>query len=105
MKAAELDQKSPKIVSNVVLYLLANGDQAQAQAIMNQQNLTPEVRSAIRADAARVASAARVQARGALAQQSQQSQLASGAASGDSRTVASAQGIEPAPRLLQRFSQ
>jgi Flp pilus assembly protein TadD len=102
MKAAELDQKNPKIISNVVLYLLANGDQAQALAIMNQQDLAADVRSAIRADAARVAAAGRVQSRGAPTQQPTQ---VSGAAGGDARTVASAQGLEPAPRLLQRFSQ
>lgn len=102
MKAAELDQKSPKIISNVVLYLLANGDEAQAQAIMNQQKFTPDVRSAIRADAARVAAAGRVLSQGA---QTQQTQQATGASSGDSRTVASVQGVEPAPRLLQRFAQ
>jgi Flp pilus assembly protein TadD len=99
MKAAELDQKSPKIVSNVVLYLLANGDLAQAQAVMNQQNLAPDVRAAIRADAARVVAAGRAQPHGAAAQQP------SAAAGADSRTVASVQGIEPAPRLLQRFAQ
>ncbi|MGF6569492.1 Flp pilus assembly protein TadD [Paraburkholderia sp. GAS333] len=99
MKAAELDQKSPKIISNVVLYLLANGDQAQALAIMNQQNLPPDVRSAIRADAAKVVAAGRAQAQGA------QTQQPAGAAGGDARTVASAQGLEPAPRLLQRFAQ
>jgi Flp pilus assembly protein TadD len=114
MKAAELDQKSPKIVSNVVLYLLANGDQAQAQAVMNQQNFAADVRSALHTDAAKVAAAARVQSRGAAVQPAPQvsggpgvarDTGAPGVAGGDSRTVASAQGIEPAPRLLQRFSQ
>ncbi|MDR8398111.1 pilus assembly protein [Paraburkholderia sp. USG1] len=101
MKAAELDQSNPKIVSNLALYLFASGDQAQALAVMNQQKLAPEVRAAIRSDAAKVVAAGRAQARGAPAQQQ------SGAASTGTgtRTVASAQGIEPAPRLLQRFSQ
>lgn len=99
MKAAELDQTNPKIVSNIALYLLANGDQAQALAVMNQQKLAPDVRAAIRSDAARVAAAGRAQTQSAPAQQ----QL--GAAGTGTRTVASAQGIEPAPRLLQRFSQ
>ena len=99
MKAAELDQTNPKIVSNVALYLLANGDQGEALAVMNQQKLAPDVRAAIRSDAAKVAAAQRGQARGAS------QQPPSGAAATDARTVASAQGIEPAPRLLQRFSQ
>ena len=67
MKAAELDPTNPKIVSNVALYLLANGDQAQALAVMNQQQLAPDVRAAIRSDAAKVAAAGRAQ-RGAPAQ-------------------------------------
>lgn len=99
MKAAELDQKSPKIISNVVLYLLANGEQTRALAIMNQQSFTQDVRSAIRDDAAKVAAAGRARTRGVPAQ------APSGAAGEDSRTVASAQGIEPAPRLLQRFAR
>ncbi|ASW00478.1 pilus assembly protein [Paraburkholderia aromaticivorans] len=97
MKAAELDQTNPKIVSNLALYLLASGDQAQALAVMNQQKLAPDVRAAIRSDAAKVAAAGRAQARGAPAQPP--------LGAGGARTVASAQGIEPAPRLLQRFSQ
>jgi Flp pilus assembly protein TadD len=101
MKAAELDQNNPKIVSNMVLYLLANGDQAQALAVMNQQKFTPDVRAAIRSDAAKVAAAGRAQTHGSQAQ-SQQQFGQSGAGTG---TVASAQGIEPAPRLLQRFAQ
>lgn len=99
MKAAELDQSNPKIVSNVALFLIANGDQAEALAVMNQQKLAPDVRAAIRSDAGKVAAAQRAQARGALPQQQ------SGAVATDARTVASAQGIEPAPRLLQRFAQ
>ncbi|NPT62425.1 pilus assembly protein [Paraburkholderia sp. 5N] len=101
MKAAELDQNNPKIVSNMVLYLLANGDQAQAQAVMNQQKFTPDVRAAIRNDAANVVAAGRAQARGSQAQTQQQF----GQAGAGTGTVASAQGIEPAPRLLQRFAQ
>jgi hypothetical protein len=101
MKAAELDQNNPKIVSNMVLYLLANGDQAQALAVMNQQKFTPDVRAAIRSDGAKVAAAGRAQTRGSQAQPQQQF----GQAVAGTGTVASAQGIEPAPRLLQRFAQ
>jgi Flp pilus assembly protein TadD len=101
MKAAELDQTNPKIVSNVALYLLAHGDRAQALAVMNQQKLAPEVRAAIRSDAVKVVEASRAPARGTPAQeQSGAAGMGVGA-----RTVASAQGLEPAPRLLQRFSQ
>lgn len=99
MKAGELDQNNPKIVSNVVLYLLANGDQAQALAVMNQQKLAPEVRAAIRSDAAKIAAAGRAQARAQPASAPQQLGQASAG------TVASVQGIEPAPRVLQRFAQ
>ena len=96
MQAAQLDQNNPKIVSNLVLFLLANGEQAQALAVMNQQKLTPEVRAAIRGDAAKVAVAERAQSQSsAPAQQS----------GGPAGAIASAQGIEPAPRLLQRFAQ
>ena len=101
MKAAELGQNNQEIVSNMVLYLLANGDQAQALAVMNQQKFTPDVRAAIRSDAAKVAVAGRAQARGSLAQPQQQF----GQAGASTGTVASAQGIEPAPRVLQRFAQ
>lgn len=104
MKAAELDQNNQKIVSNVVLYLLANGDQAQALAVMNQQKLTPEVRGAIRSDAGKVAAASRAQTRGAQTPGSASAQQL-GQVGANAGTVASAQGIEPAPRLLQRFAQ
>ena len=103
MKAAELDQNNPKVVSNMVLYLLANGDQAQALAVMNQQKFTPDVRAAIRNDAAKVAAAGRALSRGSQTQPQQQvGQTGSVVSTG---TVASAQGIEPAPRVLQRFAQ
>lgn len=101
MKAAELDQNNPKIVSNVALYLLANGDRTQALAVMNQQKLAPDVRAAIRSDAAKVAAAGHAQARSKHAQPQQQV----GQATAGVGTVASAQGVEPAPRLLQRFAQ
>ncbi len=96
MQAAQLDQNNPKIVSNLVLFLLANGEQAQALAVMNQQKLAPEVRAAIRGDAAKVAVAERAQSQSSAP--GQQSSAPAGA-------IASAQGIEPAPRLLQRFAQ
>ncbi|NML32271.1 pilus assembly protein [Paraburkholderia antibiotica] len=119
MKAAELDQKSPKIVANVVLYLLANGGDVQALAVMNQQQFAPDVRAAISSDAAKIAAAERARARaaqGTVQGSIQGAPQGQGAAQGqakeqgqtqpaaDARTVAS-MGIEPAPRLLQRFAQ
>lgn len=94
MKAAELDQNNPKIISNIALLLLAQGESSQAQSLMNQQKLTPDVREAIRNDAAKVASAQRAR---------QMSSARPGGA--QMPPVASAQGIDPAPRLLQRFAQ
>ena len=94
MKAAELDHTNPKIVSNVVLYLLADGNNTQASALMDQEKFSPDVRTAIRREAAKVTMAAQAQASAAQAQQ-----MARAA------PVAGAQGMEPAPRLLQRFSQ
>ena len=100
MKAAELDHANPKIVSNVVLFLLADGNDTQAAALMDQEKFSPDVRLAIRREAAKVAMAATA-ATAARAQESaaQAQQMARAA------PVAGAQGIEPAPRLLQRFSQ
>src|SRR5260370_23735204 len=90
MKAAELDQNNPKIVSNMVLYLLANGDQAQALAGMNQQKFTPGVRAAIRSDAAKVAAAGSAQTHRVPARSKEQVGQ-SGAGSG---TSPGAQGSE-----------
>jgi|GEM_PF-602211 len=123
MKAAELDQKNPKIIANVVLYLLVSGGEAQALAVMNEQQFAPDVRAALRGDAARVAVAERARTHAAQRQAQAQMQAQQGAASrqgaeqkqakeqgqtqppaADARTVAS-MGIEPAPRLLQRFAQ
>ncbi len=58
MKAAELAQDNPKILSNVALFLLAEGQPAAAQGLIAQQKFSPEVQQAIRADAQRVAAAA-----------------------------------------------
>ncbi|NIF79654.1 pilus assembly protein [Paraburkholderia sp. Cy-641] len=117
MKAAELDQKNPKIVANVVLYLLVSGGDAQALAVMNQQQFAPDVRAALRGDAAKVAVAERARMQAAQAQAQQGAASRQGEAqkqakeqgqtqppAADARTVAS-MGIEPAPRLLQRFAQ
>jgi Flp pilus assembly protein TadD len=58
MKAAELAQDNPKILSNVALFLLAEGQAAAAQGLIAQQKFSPEVQQAIRADAQRIAVAA-----------------------------------------------
>jgi Flp pilus assembly protein TadD len=57
MKAAELAQDNPKILSNVALFLLADGQPAAAQGLITQQRFSPEVQQAIRADAQRIAGA------------------------------------------------
>ncbi|WP_114815342.1 tetratricopeptide repeat protein [Paraburkholderia kururiensis] len=120
MKAAELDQHNPKIVSNVVLFLVADGQNAEAQAVMKQQNVAPDVRAAIRSDAAKVAQASRLRQRAAArAHLSETGSAGHGdmggverAAAGENVPMASMQmgqsgqsGIDVAPRLLQRFSQ
>ncbi|WP_205185285.1 tetratricopeptide repeat protein [Burkholderia sp. LMG 13014] len=61
MKAAELDQHNPKIVSNLVLYLLASGRTQDAQRLMNQQHLPVDIRKDINGDAAKVVAAVRAQ--------------------------------------------
>ncbi|MDN7178955.1 pilus assembly protein [Caballeronia sp. SEWSISQ10-4 2] len=58
MKAAELAQDNPKILSNVALFLLADGQPAAAQGLIAQQKFSPEVQQAIRTDAQRIAAAA-----------------------------------------------
>jgi Flp pilus assembly protein TadD len=58
MKAAELAQDNPKILSNFALFLLAEGQAAAAQGLIAQQKFSPEVQQAIRADAQRIAVAA-----------------------------------------------
>ncbi|MFL9867106.1 pilus assembly protein [Paraburkholderia fungorum] len=95
MKAAELDQNNPKIASNIALYLLVDGEADRAQALMNQQKFSLDLRTAIRNEAAKVVAAARAQPPAAARLQGTQP-----------GPVASAQGMmEPAPRLLQRFAQ
>jgi len=57
MKAAELAQDNPKILSNVALFLLAEGQFAAAQGLIAQQKFSPAVQQAIHADAQRIAAA------------------------------------------------
>ncbi|CAB3698110.1 tetratricopeptide repeat protein [Paraburkholderia rhynchosiae] len=102
MKAAELDSANPKIVSNIALFLLANGQAEQAQAVMNQQKLAPDVRAAIRGDAAKVAAAGRSVGHGAPAGMSGPQGLQAAPVGAVASTP---NRMEQAPRLLQRFAQ
>ncbi|MFL9988974.1 pilus assembly protein [Paraburkholderia sediminicola] len=63
MKAGELDGHNQKVISNIVLYLLADGQTARAQALIKDQKFTPEVRARIRDEAAQVAAASRARQR------------------------------------------
>ena len=68
MKAAELAQDNPKILSNVALFLLADGQPVAAQGLIAQQKFSPEVQQAIRADAQRIAAASTQVARARAAE-------------------------------------
>jgi Flp pilus assembly protein TadD len=121
MKAAELDPGNPRIISNVALYLLAQGDDARATALMDAQHLDAHVRAAIRRDALAVAGAQRVDAytpaphaatkAGATdatantADTANAINAAANAAAHRPAPLASAQDLVLAPPLLQRFSQ
>jgi Flp pilus assembly protein TadD len=59
MKAAELDQQSRKIASNVVLLMLVDGHAADAKAAMVQLELSSDVRAAIGKQAEMVETAVR----------------------------------------------
>ncbi|KVN79171.1 tetratricopeptide repeat protein [Burkholderia ubonensis] len=111
MKAAELDQSNPKIISNVMLYLLVSGHARDAQKLMGQQKLPAEIRNDIRNDAARIAAAARAWRRPvatpaapAVGSGSVVDVRGSGAAKGGA-PVASIQGFDSTAPLLQRFAQ
>ena len=96
MKAAQLEQSNQKIISNIVLYLLADGQSKQAQALMTQQKMSPDLRAAIRIDAAKVAAAQRVKQLDSPVPQAERT----------TGTVASVPRVsDTAPRLLQWFTQ
>ncbi|HEY3599597.1 MAG TPA: tetratricopeptide repeat protein [Paraburkholderia sp.] len=90
MKAAELDMRNPKVIGNVALYLSADGQTKQAQALMNEQKLSPGVRAQIRDEMLKVAAASRARRAAKAAQ---------------APSVASAHDAEPVAPLLQRFAQ
>jgi Flp pilus assembly protein TadD len=95
LKAAELEQKNPKILSNLALYLLASGHAKDARRLMDQQKFPPAVRNEIREDAGRIAAAARAW------------QLAAARAPNGASTqpVANRDNFDLAAPLLQRFAQ
>lgn len=101
MKAAELDQHNPKIVSNLALYLLAAGRSQDAQRLMNLQHLAPDIRKDITNDAVKVATAARAQQR-AVATPPVVSRRA---ASTPITPMANNFGYDQTVPLLQRFAQ
>jgi Flp pilus assembly protein TadD len=90
MKAVELDAHNPKVIGNVALYLSANNQAKQAQALMDGQKLSPEVRAKIRDEAAQVAAASRARHDRKTAQ---------------TQPVASAHDADPRVSLLQRLTR
>jgi Flp pilus assembly protein TadD len=66
MEAAELDQKNPKIVSNLALYLLADGQLRNANGYMDAQTMPHATREAVRRDAEAVAVAVHLWAKRAV---------------------------------------
>ncbi|WP_412526161.1 tetratricopeptide repeat protein [Burkholderia lata] len=101
MKAAELDQRNPKIVSNLALYLIAAGRTQDAQRLMNQQHLPADIRKDITGDAAKIVAAARAQQR-AVATPSVVSRRAAAA---PITPMANNFGYDQTVPLLQRFAQ
>jgi len=97
MKAAELDAKNQKVIGNVVLYLLADGETARAQALIKDQKYTPDVRAQIRDDVAKVMAASR-------ARQHAVKPHAEAVAPAMPPVASTQRGDQPL-RLLQRFAQ
>ncbi|RRN55459.1 pilus assembly protein, partial [Bacillus subtilis subsp. subtilis] len=101
MKAAELDQRNPKIVSNLALYLFAAGRAQDAQRLMSQQHLSADIRKDISGDAAKIAAAVRAQQR-AVATPPVVSRRA---ATTPITPMANNFGYDQTVPLLQRFAQ
>ncbi len=57
MQALELDARNPRVISNAVVWLMADGKRAQANAMMQKAALPEATRSAIRKEADRIARA------------------------------------------------
>lgn len=98
LKAAELDQHNPKIVSNLALYLFAAGRSQDAQMLMTQQHLPADIRKDIGIDSAKVAAAVRAQQRAAATPPVVQRR-------GVSAPMANNFGYDQTVPLLQRFAQ
>ncbi|MCA8093577.1 pilus assembly protein [Burkholderia anthina] len=98
LKAAELDQHNPKIISNLALYLLAAGRPQDAQMLMARQHLPADIRKDIGIDSARVAAAVRAQQRAAATPPVVQRR-------GVSVPMANNFGYDQTVPLLQRFAQ
>ncbi|RQR79100.1 pilus assembly protein [Burkholderia sp. Bp9012] len=101
MKAAELDQRNPKIVSNLALYLLASGRTQDAQRLMNQQHLPADIRKDIIGDAGKIAAAARAQQRAVATPPV----VSRHAATAQITPMANNFGYDQTVPLLQRFAQ
>lgn len=68
MQALELDARNPRVISNAVVWLMADGKRAQANAMMQKAALPEPTRSAIRKEADRIARAAAARERAAARQ-------------------------------------
>ncbi|CAN0620336.1 Tetratricopeptide repeat-containing protein [Burkholderia multivorans] len=97
MKAVELDQNNPRIISNLAIYLLASGRPHDAQSLMNEQKLPAEIRNDIRNDAIRIGAASYTWRRAAA--------VPAPAGGQQAAAVAGGQAVDPTAPLLQRFAQ
>ncbi|WP_306855351.1 tetratricopeptide repeat protein [Cupriavidus necator] len=68
MQALELDARNPRVISNAVVWLMADGKRAQANAMMQKAALPEATRGAIRKEADRIARAAATRDRAAARQ-------------------------------------
>lgn len=111
MKAVELDQNNSKIISNLMLYLLVSGRAHDAQKLMAQQKLSPDIRNDIRNDAAKIVAASHAWRHAVAAPAAAQGTASAvtvgvgDAAAKRVAPVASIQGFDPTAPLLQRFAQ
>lgn len=101
MKAVELDQRNPKIVSNLALYLIAAGRTQDAQRLMNQQHLPADIRKDINGDAAKIVAAVRAQQRAVATPPV----VSRHAATTQITPMANNFGYDQTVPLLQRFAQ
>jgi Flp pilus assembly protein TadD len=102
LQAIELDPHDPKLAANVALYFVAGGDAASAQALIAQQALPPDTRTAIERDALNVAHAQHGREIDAM-----HAVVASAALPAPAGTVARADWLDGdvPPRLLERIAR